>query len=390
LISGQHYGAYGVLLIYFLANAYFYVRLIRSLKPSPAFRWTLGIILFVLFLSFPAGKFLGGVEYNLFDYLLTLVSSVWMGFTLFFLTCAGMYELLLLFWERTFNRGKSVLLPQTSFGPVIITLICAFVVFLGGCALREAQHISITHIEVPLRNLPVSLDGISVVQVSDVHYGMLTENEKLAKLVRSINALHPDIIVFTGDLVDEKISHMEQMIGPLSQLRARWGVYAVLGNHEYYAGAGRVTNILREAKIHLLRNAIAVLPGGIQILGIDDPAGFKRVGEPKPDFERLISSLDPQKPSILLYHPPWGFEKAASGHVGLQLSGHTHGAQILPIRPVAQIWFPYLRGLHQLGESYLYVSRGIGTGGPPMRLGSIPEIVEIRLRNREMETGSKT
>jgi predicted MPP superfamily phosphohydrolase len=114
------------------------------------------------------------------------------------------------------------------------------------------------------------------------------------------------------------------------------------------------------------------------------------MGEPKPDFEGLISKLDPRKPSILLYHPPRGFEKAAEGHVGLQLSGHTHGAQIFPIRPVAQIWFPYLRGLHHLQESYLYVSRGVGTGGPPMRLGSPPEIVQIRLRSGEKNIGSKT
>ncbi len=369
---------------------YFYIRLIGSLKPSRAFCWVLGLILFILFLSFPAGKFLGRVDYNFFDYLLTLISSIWMGFTLFFLTCAGIYDLFLLFWKRSLSRENSVLSRKLSFGPIIITFICALVVFLGGCALREAQNISITRLEIPLWNLPSELDGVSIVQVSDVHYGMLTENEKLAKLVGSINDLKPDIIVFTGDLVDEKVSHMEQMAGPLSRLHARWGAYAILGNHEYYAGADRVANILRVAKIRLLRNEIAVLPGGIQVLGVDDPAGYKRMGEPKPDFDRLISSLDPRKPSILLYHPPRGFEKAAEGHVGLQLSGHTHGAQILPIRPVAQIWFPYLRGLHHLRESYLYVSRGIGTGGPPMRLGSPPEIVQIRLRSQGMETGSKT
>jgi len=389
LFSGQHYGAYIVLFIYFLANAYFYIRLIGSLKPSRGFCWVLGLILFALFLSFPAGKLWGGVDYNFFDHLLTLVSSTWMGFTLFFLTCAGIYDLFLLFWRKSLYGRTSALNRKLSFGPIIVTSICAVAVFLGGCALREAQHVSVTRLEVPLLNLPVRMDGISIVQVSDVHYGMITGNEKLAKLVQSINALHPDIIVFTGDLVDEKVAHMEQMAEPLSRLRARWGVYAVLGNHEYYAGAERVAKILKESKIRLLRNEIALLPGGLQILGIDDPAGYKRLGEPKPAFEQLIAALDPHKPSILLYHPPRGFEKAAEGHVGLQLSGHTHGAQILPIRPVAQILYPYLRGLHRLEESYLYVSRGIGTGGPPMRLGSPPEIVEIRLRSRESGTGGK-
>lgn len=100
---------------------------------------------------------------------------------------------------------------------------------------------------------------------------------------------------------------------------------------------------------------------------------------PLPDYDKIISTVDPDKPSILLYHQPQNFEKAAAGGIGLQLSGHTHGAQVLPIRPVARLIYPRLRGLFCIGGSYLYVSRGVGTGGPPMRLGSPPEITLIRL-----------
>lgn len=380
MVAGQHYGAYFVLLVFFLANLYFFIRLIWGLKPSRSFTWLVGVILMALFFSLPAGKYFGRFEYNFFTYWLTLISSIWMGFTFFFATCAGAYDLFRHFWKKSPYGRKSSLSQRLSFGPVFMISIFALVIFLGGCALREAQQIVISRIEVPLRNLPREMDGLTVLQVSDVHYGMLAENGRLLKIVQMVNAFHPDIVVFTGDLVDEKVSHMEQMAEPLSHLRSRYGVYAVLGNHEYYAGANRIAKILQEANIQLLRNEIEAIPGGIQILGIDDPAGFKRMNEPKPDFEGLISKLDSKKPSILLYHRPLGFEEAAQGSVGLQLSGHTHGAQIFPIRPLAEIWFPYVRGLHQIGESYLYVSRGVGTGGPPMRLGSPPEIVHIRLR----------
>jgi hypothetical protein len=382
MLAGQHYGAYFVLLIFFLANLYFYIRLLWGLKPTRSFSCLLGLILFLLFLSFPVGKILGRLDYNFFNYWLTLVSSTWMGFTLFFATCAGAYDLFRLFWKKSPYGRKSFLSPKLSFGPFFMISIFAFVIFLGGCALREAQQIVISRIEIPLRNLPLDMDGMTILQVSDVHYGMLTENGRLSKIVQMVNELHPDIVVFTGDLVDEKVSHMEQMAEPLSRLRSRFGIYAVLGNHEYYAGANRIAKILGEANIHLLRNEVENIPGGIQILGIDDPTGFKRMNEPKPNFEGLISKLDSQKPSLLLYHRPSGFEEAARAKVGLQLSGHTHGAQIFPIRPFAELWFPYVRGLHQIGESYLYVSRGVGTGGPPMRLGSPPEIVHIRLRSQ--------
>jgi uncharacterized protein len=382
MIAEPHYGAYLVLLAFFLANVYFYIRLVWSLKPSPPILWLSGLVLCLLFLCLPVGKYLGRFDYNFFDYLLTLISSVWLGFTIFFATCAGIYDLFRLIWKRSPYGKKFLFSERLSFGPFLMTSFLLLVIFLGGCALREAKQIVISHIEIPLRNLPRELDGMTITQISDVHYGMLTENGRLSEIVQIVNDTHPDIVVLTGDLVDEKIAHMEQMTGPLSQLHSRLGKFAVLGNHEYYAGAGRVAKILGDANIHLLRNDFENLPGGLQILGVDDPTGFKRMNEPKPDFDGLISRLDPQKPSILLYHRPRGFEEAAQAKVGLQLSGHTHGAQIFPIRPLAEIWFPYVRGLHQIGESFLYVSRGVGTGGPPMRLGSPPEIVHIRLRSQ--------
>jgi len=171
------------------------------------------------------------------------------------------------------------------------------------------------------------------------------------------------------------------MAGPLSQLKTRLGVFAIMGNHEYYAGVDRVAAILEGAGIHVLRNKIELLPGGLQVLGIDDPTGARRVGAPVPNFDRLLSTLDARKPSILLYHQPQNFEKVAAAGVGLQLSGHTHGSQVLPLRPLSYILFDHLRGLYSQGDSYMYVSRGVGTGGPPMRLGSPPELVYIRLHS---------
>lgn len=251
---------------------------------------------------------------------------------------------------------------------------------LGGCAFVEARNIEVTRLRIPLRRLPARLDGLSVVQISDVHFGMLHENGRLLELVNQVNTLDPDLIVITGDLVDEAVSHMEEMEGPLTKLRSRLGVIAAMGNHEFFSGVDRADAIMRRAGIQVLRNEIKVLPGGIQVLGIDDPTGHKRLGLPRPDFDGLLRQLDPEKPSVFLYHQPIRFDEAAASGVGLQLSGHTHGPQFFPMIPLVRFLYPRYRGLYQEGESFLYVSRGVGTGGPPMRLGSTPELVYIQLQ----------
>ncbi len=251
---------------------------------------------------------------------------------------------------------------------------------LGGYGFWEADRVGVTRIEIPLRQLPPDLDGLSLVHLSDVHYGVLHENGRLSELVGRVNELKPDLVVFTGDLVDAAVAHMEEMAGPLSSLNPPLGTFAVMGNHEFFAGANRAEAIMRQAGIQVLRNQVQVLPGGLQLMGIDDPAAA-RAGLPLPDFAGLIKELDPQKPSILLYHQPLRFEEAAAEKVGLKLSGHLHGPQLLPMVPLVRLFYPRLHGLFRLEESYLYVSRGVGTGGPPMRLGSPPEIVHVTLRS---------
>ncbi len=186
---------------------------------------------------------------------------------------------------------------------------------------------------------------LQLVQLSDLHYGMLTENGKLSRVMERVNELKPDLIVITGDLVDEGVSHMEEMAQPLKLLKSRHGVLAVTGNHEYYAGVNRAVEIMKSAGIEVLRNEMKVLPSGLQILGVDDPTGSRRMGEPAADLEKQLSRLDREKPSILLYHQPIHFEMAASFGVGLQLSGHTHGGQLYPIIYISRMIYPRIPGL---------------------------------------------
>ena len=366
----------------FIANFYLYNWIVRFTQPPVWVRRAILFGLFLLLALFPVSKVWAAYDFNSFNRLITFLASSWIGISFLLVLCAGGTDLIRFILRKTGLSPKVSFFQVLYYGRVVVAASVAGCLALGGYGFWEAGQVGVTRIEIPLRHLPPDLDGLSVVHLSDVHYGVLHENGRLSDLVRRVNELKPDLVVFTGDLVDAGVSHLEEMASALSSLKARFGIFAVMGNHEFFAGAKRTESIMRQGGIQVLRDEIRILPGGLQILGIDDPAVARR-GLPLPDYEGLIKGLDPEKPSILLYHQPVRFEEVAKAKVGLQLSGHVHGPQLLPMVPLAWLFYPRMQGLFRLEGSYLYVSRGVGTGGPPMRLGSPPEIVHIRLRSPE-------
>lgn len=368
-----------IVIFSFYGSGHYYLyswlnRLVAFNQPQ---RFFLKITFWSLPLFFPLARFLARYDFNFFTYLVALFSSLWIGFFFYFLLFALARDLLAVF----FRLAKQEYFFSSPMGRRQVAVVIGAVLFIIVWSFYEARQISVTRIEIPLQGLPKELDGLKIGQISDVHFGMVNGQEKLARIVKMVNDLSADIVVITGDLVDESIAHMEEMAIPLSQLRAPWGVWAVMGNHEFYAGVERAVEIMKRAQIKVLRNERQILPGGLQILGIDDPAGTKRVGNPVPEVTHLFSTVEPDKPSIFLCHQPIYFAEAAAHKIGLQLSGHTHGGQLFPIILISRIFYPLTPGLHRQEDSYLYVSRGVGTWGPPLRLGAQPELVLIKLRS---------
>ena len=365
--------------IYSAAHYYLYNWVGRLAEPPKKVRWIAGAVFVFLVVSFPASRILSWRDFNSFTYVLMFVSSFWMGLVLYLFILALTSDILLILArilrlkahlpERARLRAKRFLFAAILLAAVLI----------AGYSLYEARDIGISKLEIPLAELPRELDGLSIVQISDFHFGVLNTTAKLEKVVALANSLNADFVFITGDLVDESVAHMEDMAGPLRKLKGRAGVYAVTGNHDYYAGVKRATGIMEEAGITVLRNELRILPGGLQLLGIDDPTGIRRMGEKSEDFISLIARVDPSQPSILLYHQPIQFERTAQAGIGLQLSGHTHGGQLYPIIHISKRIYPWTPGLHRLNESILFVSRGAGTWGPPMRFLAPPEIVHLKL-----------
>ncbi|MBP1713763.1 MAG: yaeI2 [Deltaproteobacteria bacterium] len=365
--------------IYAVAHYYLYGWVVRLTEPPKILRRAAAIAFVFLVISFPASRILSWRDFNAFSYLLMLVSSVWMGLVLYLFIFALASDLLGAFVK--IFRLKSWLLGRNPLRVkrYLFAGIIATVFLIGAFSLDEAGNIRITNLEIRLAGLPQELDGFTIAQISDFHFGVLNNTPKLERVVTLANSLKADLIFLTGDVVDESVAHMEEMAGPLAKLRGKTGVYGITGNHDYYAGVNRVTGIMKEAGITVLRNELKILPGGLQLLGIDDPTGVRRMGEKGEDFISLIAKVDPSKPSILLYHQPIQFERTARAGIGLQLSGHTHGGQLYPIIYISKRIYPWTPGLHRLGKSLLYVSRGTGTWGPPMRFLAPPEIVHIKL-----------
>ena len=241
---------------------------------------------------------------------------------------------------------------------------------------------SVRRVEVTIERWPQSLDGFRIVQLSDIHIGPILRREFAERLVAEVDRLAPDLVALTGDLVDGSVRQLREEVEPLGKLSAPHGVYFVTGNHDYYSGLEPWLARISELGIRPLRNErvrIGEGDGAFDLAGVDDYRGDWVRGSSE-DLTQALGDRDPDRPVVLLAHDPASFERARVMQVDLQISGHTHGGQIWPFAYLVRLAVPQVAGLLRRGRSQLYVSRGAGFWGPPIRLFSPSEITEIAIR----------
>ncbi|MFD5204709.1 metallophosphoesterase [Streptomyces sp. NPDC058375] len=239
---------------------------------------------------------------------------------------------------------------------------------------------SVKRITVPLTRLPRAAHGFRIAVVSDIHIGPILGRAHTRRIVDTINATSPDLVAVVGDLVDGSVADLGSAAEPLAALRARHGSYFVTGNHEYFSGAEQWVDHVRELGLIPLENARVEIEG-FDLAGVNDIAG-ETEGQ-GPDFIRALGDRDRGRAAVLMAHQPVVIHDAVEHGVDLQLSGHTHGGQLWPGNLLAELANPTVAGLERYGDTQLFVSRGAGAWGPPVRVGAPADITVVELASRQ-------
>ncbi|MDB5937102.1 MAG: serine/threonine protein phosphatase [Massilia sp.] len=273
----------------------------------------------------------------------------------------------------------SIAIERTSaIGVPLLAFAVTVVGFIN--ARRVAQ---VVDVEVPIAGLPAAFDGYSIVQISDIHVGPTIKRGYLNAIVTKVNALKPDAIAVTGDLVDGSVKRLGMHTAPLERLSAPDGAFFVTGNHEYYSGADEWIAEMRRLGLTVLLNEHVVLEregDALMIAGVPDFMAHHFDETHRSDPHAAAAGAPPNvKVRVLLAHQPRSAEAAADAGFDLQLSGHTHGGQFFPWNLFVPLQQPYVAGLNRLRSLWVYTSRGTGYWGPPKRFGAPSEITRVRL-----------
>ena len=279
--------------------------------------------------------------------------------------------------RRQFLQGLAAL------GVVSVGATSAYACFV------EPYAYELTETIIHIQALPSNFENFRIAQVSDVHHGRLVSLEEVRRVVQLTKEAQADLVVLTGDYTTARRRYIEPCAEVLGELQAPEGVWAVLGNHDHNTDPELTTRALGRARINVLSNRNTTVRRGADVLQL---AGVDEWSWGKADLKQALSGLDPQRPIVLLSHQPRVFDLPETENVRLILGGHTHGGQVsLPVvGALARFMdeFRYVRGLYRRGRTQLYVSRGTGVIGLPVRFGAPPEISVLQLRRAPEEAAS--
>ena len=382
------------------ASGYAALRLLAHSRAGAGGKILSGFLFFALFELTPASILLraAGIE-NLWTDLLAWAGYVAAGFLSFVLTFLVIRDV---GWSvpRAFGRLAGHLrknkrplsfsaLPQNLerrrfLAQSVNVGITAAAATVTGFGIAEARQIpEIKKVSIRLAGLPKTLDGFRIAQITDIHVSPTIKQPFVEGVVRQVNTLGADIVALTGDLVDGSVKRLSGDVEPLADIRARYGRYFVTGNHEYYSGVERWVEKVASLGFTVLLNEHRLLThagGRILLAGVTDYRAGARLPGHRSDPKKALAGAPPADVKILLAHQPKSVVAAADAGFDLQISGHTHGGQFFPWNFVVGLAQPYTAGLHRYGDMPIYISRGTGYWGPPLRVGSPSEVTLITLR----------
>lgn len=359
-----------VLSIWAAMHGYVFWRL--SAAPWVAQRvpwWALAAAGILLWASYPAARVLGRrLHLHLPALVVEWIAANWMGLLFLLFSLFIILDIVTL-GGWLLRRHVPMLRQWTALAALALSLI-ALVQGLRPPVVREMS--------VRIPNLPARHDGLVLVMVSDLHLGMMINENWMARVARRIAALEPDLIAVVGDLIDSDADRLQNLLPALRRLEAPLGVWAVTGNHEYYAGYEGSIELMREAGFRVLIDESAEAAPGLVIAGVDDLTARGQFGQDGDPVRKALENR-PEGAVIFLSHSPLEYERASALGADLMLSGHTHNGQIWPFNYLVKSRYPLICGRYEVEAMTLIVGRGTGTWGPRMRLWRPSEIVRIEL-----------
>ncbi len=368
-----------VLAIYGSVNYYIFIRGWQAIPSGSRFRIPYLIVFLFLALSYIIGRFLEKIYLSLVSDILVWIGSFWIAMFFYFFLIVVLIDLarLVNHWLPFFqlimgNYAKLKLITFfVSIGIVVTTVLYGFI---NACAFRVQE----LHLDIPKQT---NMSSIKIVAVSDIHLGTIVGRTRFCHIVNKINALHPDLILLVGDVVDEDLAPVirENLGEALRHLEAKFGIYAITGNHEYIGGVEAAVKYLEEHGVTVLRDSVIKVNNSLYLVGRDDRSGRQFAGRQRKQLVELMAQVDKNFPVILLDHQPFKLNEAAENGFDLQLSGHTHHGQLWPLNFITRKVYEKSWGYLKKGNTHIYVSCGVGTWGPPVRTGNRPEIVHLTL-----------
>lgn len=359
--------------VFIILTVYISKRLINKLHFKPSYKRVLNALLLV--------NLLGVFGYILFRYypiipnFIYFLLSIPIGIIFLLFTTTVIYDIFNFIINKSVQNKKR----RDFFKKSLDFSSLALAASINAKAMYNARHIEIENVTV---QLPLLKKEYTLVQLSDVHIGGLIDKTFIASIVETINKQHCDAVVITGDLIDTDILYAKEALEELKHIKSAFGTFFVVGNHEYFHNVDVLIDYLKSMGIKVLENEnvyLGEVNQGFNLAGVYDVFGYN-IQKFQPDIAQALKNINKSSPTILLAHQPkYIFEVPAN--VDLVLSGHTHGGQLIPFNLLVRLVQPYIKGLHQHNDStQIYVNKGTGFWGPPMRLGASSEITVLNLR----------
>lgn len=373
------------LAIYLAGNFYVFLRGWQALPSNNSARIIYSVLFLFMAFSFITGEIFeksGIIENNK---ILILIGSTWLAFLLYALLILMMIDIVrgLNFFFHFLPSIETLLSENIPLK--LMTGVISVVSLILAAGIITASYPVIKTVDIKIPRTGGIESSLNIVMASDIHLGRIVGRKKFKLLVDTINTLEPDIVLFPGDFFDETLGPVvrDNMGGLVESIRAKYGVYAVTGNHEYIGGVADAVNFMEKHKIRVLRDEAIEINGSFILAGREDRSIKRFSGKNRKSLKEILEGKNLKLPVILMDHQPSDIAESVAQNIDLHLSGHTHNGQLWPVNLITNAIFEVACGYRKIDNTNIFVSKGYGTWGPPVRTTGRPEIVVIQIRFME-------